>query len=453
MMAENKFDIVGTTDQPGDVAVIEINGRKFVSGLFWQPLTKPRAVMAEARKIGKDFNWDIVAIRTDVQLQAGFVKKASGAYKGMYSLAASLAGILGQSWAGAFDLGDGRYAVVAVHEGMIAPKYDKVLGHEEARELLQSAHMLFDFSPENLYSPEDFHLADRSLNLKEVLDPKLLRREYRLKQLTFGLTRREIITLGCCGLLAGLGWYGVSAIQSHREDLARREQAAEAARREARLRAMNEQSRQKVSIKALDHPWASAPSAVELLEECGRELGKLPLVVGGWSLDLATCSPQNVTVGYERLKETGGPISNFEQLSTKIFDVAPVLKLDGQAGTVGKTLNIPLGGDDELPPVDSQITAITSFFQERDVALRLEELKVEVPTPSQSSPVGGTVQYLPPDWRQFKMSFEVPYSPKRLFEGKTNWQGVRISSVVLKFNDSDSSLSWTVEGMIYGHSK
>lgn len=452
MMDNDKFDVVGTSDVLSDVAVIEVNGRKFVSGLFWQPLTKPRAVMAEARKIGKEFNWDIVAIRQDVQLQAGFVKKANGAYKGMYSLASSLAGILGQSWAGAFDLGDDRYAVVAVHEGMIVPKYDRVLPQDQARELLQSAHMLFDFSSENLYSPEGFHLSDKSLDLKDVLDPKKLRREYKLKQLTLGLTRREIITLGLCALLIGAGWYGVTAYEEYRAEEARKARAAEEAQRQARLKVMNEQSRQKVTMKALDHPWASIPSAPELLRECSVELGKLPLVVGGWALDVATCDQANLVAGYKRVKENGGSVATFERNAVKVFGFSPLLKLDGQAGTIGKALQIPLSGDDDLPSVDAQITAITSFFQERDLTISLEEQKVDVPAAA-SAPVASPVQYLPPDWRQFKMSFEVPYSPQRLFAARQNWNGVRVSSVVLKFNDGDSSLSWKVEGMVYGHSK
>ena len=44
-------------------AIITINGNRFVSGLLWQSLTRPRGYMKEAKEIGKREGLDIVAIR------------------------------------------------------------------------------------------------------------------------------------------------------------------------------------------------------------------------------------------------------------------------------------------------------------------------------------------------------------------------------------------------------
>jgi len=102
--------------------IVSINGNRFVSGLLWQALTRPRGYMKEAKEIGKREGLDIVAIRDTAEVkQAGFVSKADGAYKGMYSLAAALAGQLGDTWIGAFKLPDDRYAMVAVDSGAIIP--------------------------------------------------------------------------------------------------------------------------------------------------------------------------------------------------------------------------------------------------------------------------------------------------------------------------------------------
>src|SRR5262245_46682792 len=85
-----------------NVQVVEINNRTFVSDLFWQPLSNARNYMAEARSLGKKHEWDIVAVRRGTRVQAGFAPRKSAALKGMYSLAASLAAQLGDSWLGAF---------------------------------------------------------------------------------------------------------------------------------------------------------------------------------------------------------------------------------------------------------------------------------------------------------------------------------------------------------------
>lgn len=87
---------------PGSTVRIITVMSAFVTGLFWQPLTSPRSYMSEARNIGKKRNWDIVAIRKSARIQAGFVSKDAGVMKGMYSLAAALAGQLGDSWIESF---------------------------------------------------------------------------------------------------------------------------------------------------------------------------------------------------------------------------------------------------------------------------------------------------------------------------------------------------------------
>ena len=69
-----------------DVSILSYHGNKFVSGLFWRPLSSQRQYMKEARKLGKEEHLDIVAIRhSPTVIQAGFVSKSQGAVKGMYS--------------------------------------------------------------------------------------------------------------------------------------------------------------------------------------------------------------------------------------------------------------------------------------------------------------------------------------------------------------------------------
>src|SRR5260363_350262 len=91
------------------VKVLRVNGKPFVCGLFWQPLTRPREYMK------------IVAIRRSTIIQAGFVAKHQGALKGMVSMAAALAGLLGPSWLGVFVLVDRHYVLAAGNARPLVP--------------------------------------------------------------------------------------------------------------------------------------------------------------------------------------------------------------------------------------------------------------------------------------------------------------------------------------------
>lgn len=151
MNQENATPSVAST---APVTITTVNGKQFVSGLFWQPLTRPRAYMKEAREIGKREGMDIVAIRHSTIMQAGFVGKNQGVLKGMYSIAATLAGKLGSSWLGVFELDDGRYVFVAVNDGAIVPGCDMVGDRDEVREKLAYIYGLFSW--EKVYVPANF---------------------------------------------------------------------------------------------------------------------------------------------------------------------------------------------------------------------------------------------------------------------------------------------------------
>ncbi|HDL6787595.1 TPA: type 4b pilus protein PilO2, partial [Yersinia enterocolitica] len=99
------------------IQVVQVNGKKFVTGLFWQQIQDPRSYMAEARKFGKANGMDVVAIRhADINIQAGFVARKRGAEKGMYSLASTIAGIIETTetghdgrWLGIFEIEEGSF--------------------------------------------------------------------------------------------------------------------------------------------------------------------------------------------------------------------------------------------------------------------------------------------------------------------------------------------------------
>ncbi|HFQ8479583.1 TPA: type 4b pilus protein PilO2, partial [Pseudomonas aeruginosa] len=118
-----------------DVSILSYHGNKFVSGLFWRPLSSQRQYMKEARKLGKEEHLDIVAIRhSPTVIQAGFVSKSQGAVKGMYSLASALSGQFDGDFLACWKVEEDRYALVATLDGAIVPGQDVVTTLDEARD-------------------------------------------------------------------------------------------------------------------------------------------------------------------------------------------------------------------------------------------------------------------------------------------------------------------------------
>ncbi len=199
--------------------IIAHRGKSFVTGLRWHPLGSVTGYMKEARQFGKENNLDIVAIRrTPGIIQAGFVSRSDGVTKGMYSLAATLAGQLGDSWIAAWriDQDEDRFAVVAVHKGGIIPGCDLIGTEAEVRRRVaqqRSRGIEFD----DWYLPPEFEMGGKPVEIDELLHPSKLKREYRLRPLMFGLSKAELAQLIVVALIiaAGLGgWMQWKAYQS-----------------------------------------------------------------------------------------------------------------------------------------------------------------------------------------------------------------------------------------------
>lgn len=433
----------------GAVRIVAVNGRKFVSGLFWQPLTSPRSYMSEARTIGKKRNWDIVAIRKAARIQAGFVSKNAGVMKGMYSLAAALAGQLGDSWIGAFAVGNDEYAVVAAHEGSIVPGYDVVMGKEEALSLLKQGYQLFQYENEQVFAPADFEFSQYEKDLESLLTPRTLKSEYRLKQLTFGLTKQELVMLGVSALVVLAGFYGWAEYKAYAQKKAREEAIRQEQLRRAALDRLNAKTRNKQGAEALRHPWAAMPGALDFVTACSAEIYALPLNIAGWQIDEAKCDAKALSATYKR-KATGTTVRAFIEWAGERHDAPPVFTDDGDTATLTRPVKMMFGGDEKVAAADTVQNTFVSHFQAVDVRLKLIEKKVAlappVPGPGQPAPAASARA---PDWRMFRYEFETPIAPDSLIDSLPDKNGVRITEMEMRFVEDDSSLKWTVTGELY----
>ncbi|MCT5320809.1 type 4b pilus protein PilO2, partial [Pseudomonas aeruginosa] len=167
-----------------DVSILSYHGNKFVSGLFWRPLSSQRQYMKEARKLGKEEHLDIVAIRhSPTVIQAGFVSKSQGAVKGMYSLASALSGQFDGDFLACWKVDEDRYALVATLDGAIVPGQDLVTTLDEARDRVRKLSTRGVLRNAQVFVPEGFDFPVKDFDIEELLAPKRLRRDYRLRQL------------------------------------------------------------------------------------------------------------------------------------------------------------------------------------------------------------------------------------------------------------------------------
>lgn len=435
-----------------DVQVVEINNRKFVSNLFWQPLSNARNYMAEARTLGKRHNWDIVAIRRGTRVQAGFAPGKSGTLKGTYSLAASLAAQLGDSWLGAFALRDGRYAVVAVHERMICTDFDQICTADEAKRLLREVHSNFQFDDHSIFAPPELEFASHSKDIYELLTPNNLRKDLRLKQLTFGLTKREMVLAASTVVLVGGAIAGVLWYEKLRAEEAARIAHARQLAQQKRLAELNEIARRKLGANALAHPWASTAGALDFAEACVAAEDQFPLSIAGWPLTSITCSANgDVDAKYKR--NDGLTVEQFIAEAARGYGSVPAFSgEDLNVGIVKTKIRPPAAGDETLALPDVLLPKFHSHFEGAQVPLTMSEMEVKIPKepevqgqPPKPAPV--------PTWAQksFSYSHELPptYHFAQLRTAIGGLAGVRIDEVEEAINAEMGSVSWTVKGIIY----
>jgi hypothetical protein len=446
----NEENLTGST-----VHIVTINNRKFVAGLFWQPLSNLRNFMAEARDIGKKRQWDIVAIRRSLRIQAGFVSKEAGALKGMYSLAAALAGQLGDTWLGAFALKEGQYAVVAVFDGSIVPGYDLIGSRDEALSALQSGYNLLKvldkdnkiFRAESVYAPNEFDFSPYEHDIYALLNIKNLKKNYKLKPLTFGLTTKELIKVGLT-LLAGSGmFWGYHEYQHYQQQVEREAQLKAEQIRRLQLERLDSHAKQ-AQLKTLLYPWSSIPLAVDFVAACSEAIHALPLSIAGWVFDIASCDHKGVSVSYAR-RVANTTVKQFSQHSKAYFSNEAIFTDQGNTALLENPLSLASGKNDALAPTTEILTEFVAYFQALDIPLKLEEKQLVSPeVPS----LQGQVQQTPPpipSWRQFAFEYQTELAPPSYFMGLPHQNGVRITNIKAQLNEEAALLNWTVSGEIY----
>lgn len=88
MFVKNKMRHAGSAMKAvddGRIHILDYHRRRFVVGLQWETVRATRNLMKEVRRIGKERQLDVVAIRKSDAIQAGFAPRTPQKLRGGYS--------------------------------------------------------------------------------------------------------------------------------------------------------------------------------------------------------------------------------------------------------------------------------------------------------------------------------------------------------------------------------
>ncbi|WP_248767865.1 type 4b pilus protein PilO2 [Pseudomonas sp. MWU12-2345] len=440
--------ISATSTKLAKVQVLPYHGNSFVTGLLWHPLGSLTGYMREARQFGRDEEMDIVAIRaTQSIIQAGFVSNSAGAVKGMYSLASTLAGQLGDSWIAAWrvSLEEDRYALVAVDQGAVLPGCDQVGTAEDIqRKVAQMLSSTIAFK--DTYLPPEFGRGGEPFDVESLLQPRNLRREYRLRPLTFGLSRSELIRLSLVGALVIGALIGWQQWEAHKMRLAREAAIALEKQHQAELEALNARANQQQTLQALEHPWAKRPGIADFIAGCNGSIDQIPPSIEGWIFTSAQCDGELVSATFKR---TGNSTANgFIAATRGHYADEPAFFDGGNSAAVKVSLKLDLAGDEPLLEASEALALMTSWLHGQGLEPTLKELPVQAPAPA-TLPGGKAPPAAPlPKWKHFELQFSSPLPPAIALRNAPG-TGVRLREI--KTQLQNDQLTWSVTGDLYAN--
>lgn len=296
------------------IYITHIDKHKFVCGLFWQSLSRPRELVREARELARKIDSDLLVLRTDQSTaQAGFAHTNEGARRGMFSLGAIVSKTLAiegavydgekqrvHNWLAALKLPDGHWAYFAVRDANFLPNGDFAGTKEEVLERLHGDYGLGGWN----VVIGDQELADYGFHNFEARSIESLiphRKDGRIRvHRWWGLqhlhTRRPYWPMAAAAgataaVLIGLQW------QQHRKE-------QEAREREAAIAAARQQMLNLAPASVQVSPWGAKAGALPTAQACAEHL--MYLAPGGWHLDEYVCSGEQARYSWSRQGSTLG---------------------------------------------------------------------------------------------------------------------------------------------------
>ncbi len=412
-------------------AIIALNGRRWLLGMTWQTYEAQLGaveLVAEAESLHADW----VAQRLgDQVVQTGYCAAITDGWpRGLYSMAALLADSYKVPWAGAFDLGDGRWWYIAVRDNFtIMPDGDVVGSQEDIFRARQEHASIEDFN----------HVDGVRADLEKLIRNSQGRRTPIESVTSSRFSARQIIAavLALIVVAAGIGgfiyWKHVESQRLYAERIAKQ--------RADLQRAHLAQQPQSPDLATL---LRRQPDPKVWLTACQQAIYSVPPWDKGWQLAGHTCTGTQLSVIWRR------------RLSATIA-YRPDGALDPDANGITETIPLPLDGAQgtvmALPVADAR-TRLILWGQLHDIVVKIDGNPEAQAKAQQSALAKLPGQAPPPIIKQYVVSFVAPVAPFELdFTGLTGLRLTELRHVPANKDPNSQELrdaAWQFTGVLYG---
>lgn len=450
-MMERKKKVPINNTEAEQIRVLTFHNRRFVIGLTWQTIRAQRNPMKEIRRVGKEQGLDLVAVRQSDSVQAGFAPKTKLRLRGAYSLTVALASLLDGCCIAVIALdndpqGNAQFTLVGKTErGGIHPYSDRVYLASELSQCIIDLKDQLRGSRGNLNIPvhgdPELTWVTAPLDLTQKLSPPNLSKNFKLRPLTWGMTRGQLAATGVAVTLSLAALMVYQHIQGEKEKDARKAALLEMTRQAE----LNKQARYKAALEGLRHPWTDQPSVVSFVSQCKAKVGKIHESIAGWVSTTVVCTDTDVSVESVRRTNSAATTADYVKAVKSLYGVDVNFNFQNSNLT---SFSLPHKltpeGDDPMQPVGERLMNFISLFQSLNIDLSITAVpikKVEKNSEGEDMPQQ--------DWQAYGFSAETSIPPYMIFTG-SNYTGIRLSDITIGFNSSDGSVRYKISGSLYG---
>ncbi|NRF68449.1 type 4b pilus protein PilO2 [Aquincola sp. S2] len=424
--------------------IVQIGKDRFICGLFWQSLSRPRELNKEAVELGRRMKFDLFVILRDYgTVQAGYANAIDGAKSGVYSLGSAVAkGVALEgahyegkreavaSWLAAVKVGEDKYAYFAVRDHCFLPNGDFAGSKQEVIDRLTSDYALGGWNV--VFGDEELReIGFHNFQARGVGDflPRgrggavRVHRWWRMRPL---VAPRWAIAATIGGVASVVA---LAALWVQYTD-----------RRAALEKAVVQQASRVVpsahAAPPPPHPWPGQPLPADFVRACTAAFAHFS--PGGWPIDSYDCNGNLATHAWKRGN------SFVEYLRQAVPEAA--VDLEGNGATLARPLSTTASGRDEPLLLAKDVLAqVVSSLQ----MLGLKpQLTLVPPPPPPPAPQGAALAPAPlppslPDWQTFRLSVNTGGLAPSEVVAVLQQPGVRLGRLL--FNGTE----WSIEGVIY----
>lgn len=412
-------------------AIISLNGRRWLLGMTWQTYEAQLdgdELLTEAESLNADW----VAQRSgDEVVQTGYCEAVTDGWpKNLFSMAALLADSYKVPWAGAFDLGDGRWWYIAVRDNFTIMPDGDVVGTQEDIYRARQEHA----------SIEDFNHVDGEREDLEKLIRNSKGRRTPIESVTssrFSAKQTIAAVVALLVVVAGIGgffyWKHVESARLYQERIAQQ--------RAALQKAHLPQQPQSPDLATL---LRTQPDPKAWLAACQQAIYSVPPWEKGWQLAGHTCTGGQLSIVWRRrLSATIAyrPDGALDPDGNGITGTIP-LQLDGAQGTVMA-----------LPILDARDRMVL-WGQLHDIVVKIDGNPEAQAKAQQGALAKLPGQAPPPVIKQYAISFVAPVAPFELdFTGLIGLRLTELKHVPANKDPNSQQLreaAWQFTGVLYG---